>query len=156
VFVAPNWFLSIGAAATNVDDEEVPLDDGVPTCVRGGGGVLVPEPEPRGEGDMGGEARREDADDAKLEERDHNEVGVTAEFEGMGTNFLGVDGGDDGSTSMSTLMLFSCCSSASSSSSAQGKKLRKRASACHLLAFLNSIQTSIRPGRDRAGSRRSK
>jgi len=30
-------------------------------------------PEPRGEGDMGGKERREDADDAKLEERDHNE-----------------------------------------------------------------------------------
>ena len=154
MFVAPNWFLSIGAAATNVDEEEVSLDTGVPGCVRGGGGVFVPEP--RGEGDMGGEARREDADDAKLEERDHNEAGVEAEFEGVGINFPGVDGGDDGSTSISTLMLFSCCSSASSSSSAQGKKLRKRASACHLLAFLNSTQTSIRPGRDRAGSRRSR
>ena len=113
-------------------------------------------PEPRGEGDMGGEARRDDADDVKLEERDHNEVGVEPEFEGVGTNFLGVDGGDDGSNSMSTLMLFSCCSSTSSSSSAQGKKLRNKASACHLLAFLNSTQTSMRPGRDRAGSRRSR
>lgn len=42
------------------------------------------------------------------------------------------------------------------SSSAEGKKLRNRASACHLLAFLNSTQTSIRPGRDSAGSRRSR
>ena len=42
------------------------------------------------------------------------------------------------------------------SSSVDGKKLRKRASACHLDAFLNSIQTSIRPGRERAGSKRSR
>lgn len=44
----------------------------------------------------------------------------------------------------------------SSSSSSQGKKFLNKASACHLLAFLNSIQTSIRPGRERAGSRRSR
>ena len=43
-----------------------------------------------------------------------------------------------------------------SPSSAHGKKLRKRASACHLDACLNSIQTSIRPGRESAGSRRSR
>ena len=42
------------------------------------------------------------------------------------------------------------------SSSVDGKKLRKSNSACHLDAFLNSIQTSIRPGRDSAGSRRSR
>lgn len=44
----------------------------------------------------------------------------------------------------------------SSSLSVDGKKFRKRASACHLEAFLNSIQTSIRPGRESAGSRRSR
>jgi hypothetical protein len=43
-------------------------------------------------------------------------------------------------------------SSGSSSSSVLGKKLRKSASACHLLEFLNSIQTSMRPGRESAGS----
>ena len=42
------------------------------------------------------------------------------------------------------------------SSSVEGKKLRKRASACHLEAFLNSTQTSIRPGRESAGSKRSR
>jgi len=38
------------------------------------------------------------------------------------------------------------------SSSIEGKKFRKSASACHLDAFLNSTQTSMRPGRDSAGS----
>lgn len=47
-------------------------------------------------------------------------------------------------------------SSSMFSSSADGKKLLKRSSACHLDAFLNSIQTSIRPGRESAGSRRSR
>jgi hypothetical protein len=41
-------------------------------------------------------------------------------------------------------------------SSAEGKKFLNKCSACHFDAFLNSIHTSIRPGRDRAGSRRSK
>ena len=40
----------------------------------------------------------------------------------------------------------------SPSSSIEGKKFRKRASACHLDAFLNSTHTSIRPGRESAGS----
>jgi hypothetical protein len=40
--------------------------------------------------------------------------------------------------------------------SVDGKKLRNKASACHFEAFLNSTQTSIRPGRESAGSRRSK
>ena len=43
-----------------------------------------------------------------------------------------------------------------SSSSELGKKLRNNASACHGLAFLNSTQTSMRPGRESAGSRRSR
>lgn len=43
-----------------------------------------------------------------------------------------------------------------SSSSVDGKKLRNSNSACHFDAFLNSTQTSIRPGRDSAGSRRSR
>ena len=47
-------------------------------------------------------------------------------------------------------------SSTISSSSVDGKKLRKRSSACHFDAFLNSTQTSIRPGRDNAGSKRSR
>ena len=45
---------------------------------------------------------------------------------------------------------------AARSVSDDGKKLRKSASACHLEAFLNSTQTSIRPGRHSAGSRRSR
>lgn len=53
------------------------------------------------------------------------------------------------------------CSSLSNSaslisSSVEGKKLRKSASACHLLAFRNSTHTSMRPGRLSAGSRRSR
>jgi len=42
-----------------------------------------------------------------------------------------------------------------SSSSVEGKKLRNSASACHFDAFLNSTHTSIRPGRESAGSSRS-
>ena len=42
------------------------------------------------------------------------------------------------------------------SSSVDGKKLRNSSSACHLDALRNSTQTSIRPGRDNAGSRRSR
>jgi trehalose-6-phosphatase len=45
---------------------------------------------------------------------------------------------------------------AAKKSSDEGKKLRKRASHCHLLAFLNSTHTSMRPGRESAGSRRSR
>jgi hypothetical protein len=44
----------------------------------------------------------------------------------------------------------------SSSSSVEGKKLRKRALACHFEAFLNSIHASILPGRDNVGSSRSR
>lgn len=42
------------------------------------------------------------------------------------------------------------------SSSIEGKKLRNNNSACHLDAFLNSTQTSMRPGRESAGSSRSR
>ena len=45
---------------------------------------------------------------------------------------------------------------AAKKSSEEGKKLRKSASHCHLLAFLNSTHTSMRPGRESAGSRRSR
>lgn len=38
------------------------------------------------------------------------------------------------------------------SASAEGKKLRNRFSAWYFDAFLNSIQTSMRPGRQSAGS----
>lgn len=42
------------------------------------------------------------------------------------------------------------------SASDDGKKLRNRCSACQREAFLNSTQTSILPGRQSAGSRRSR
>ena len=42
------------------------------------------------------------------------------------------------------------------SSSIDGKKFLNNASACHFDAFLNSIHTSMRPGLERAGSRRSR
>lgn len=63
-----------------------------------------------------------------------------------------VDG--DGGEGMS--IPSSSASRSTLSSSADGKKFLKRSSACHFDAFLNSIQTSIRPGRERAGSRRSR
>lgn len=46
--------------------------------------------------------------------------------------------------------------SLASSSSMLGKKFRNSASACHGLACLNSIHTSMRPGRLNAGSSRSR
>lgn len=61
----------------------------------------------------------------------------------------------DGGT-MGSSMLSRSPSMGTSSSSVEGKKLRKSCSACHLDAFLNSTQTSMRPGRDSAGSRRSR
>lgn len=60
------------------------------------------------------------------------------------------DGGMGSSTPSSSPSMIT------SSSSVEGKKLRKSCSACHFEAFLNSIHTSIRPGRERAGSRRSR
>lgn len=51
---------------------------------------------------------------------------------------------------------FSISRSSLNSSSVKGKKLRERALAFHLLAFLNSTQTSIRPGRLSARPRRSR
>ena len=61
------------------------------------------------------------------------------------------DGGVVGSS-----MLSRSPSMGTLSSSVEGKKLRNSCSACHFDAFLNSIHTSIRPGRDSAGSRRSR
>lgn len=82
--------------------------------------------------------------DDRLEDNEENSVEPVDEpAEG--------DGGVVGNS-----MLSKSPSSRMSSSSVDGKKLRKSCSACHLDAFLNSIQTSIRPGRDNAGSRRSR
>ncbi len=84
---------------------------------------------------------------AREENIDENEVDAgdpTSSTEGEG----GVVGSSMPSSSPS--------SSTMSSSSVEGKKLRNRSSACHLDAFLNSTHTSIRPGRDNAGSRRSR
>lgn len=75
------------------------------------------------------------ASESELEARSE---GVTGTEEGEGNSIL------------------ASSASVGSSSSVDGKKLRNSASACHFDAFLNSTQTSIRPGRDRAGSRRSK
>ena len=65
----------------------------------------------------------------------------------------GVDGagaGEGGDGISSTI------ESVSLSPSAAGKKFWKRPFACHFDAFLNSIQTSMRPGRESAGSSRSR
>ena len=69
--------------------------------------------------------------------------------DGCGDDDVNVAGGGRTTPSISL-------SSPSSSSSAHGKKFLNRASACHLDAFLNSTHTSMRPGRDSAGSNRSR
>jgi len=66
------------------------------------------------------------------------------------------DGGLGSSSESSSLSRVKVSLSDEVSASEEGKKLRKSPSACHLDAFLNSIQTSMRPGRHSAGSRRSK
>jgi len=176
--LAPNWSLSIRTDAklgrlTCPDDGDAEVEGAVgmgePENVLGNGGDVDPEGE-LSVGDVAPEAEtRDEAEEAMLVERVHKEgndfsfgeVGVAAPLElamYVRTRVL---------ESMSCVMELRSVPesdvlperdsmSTSSSSSSHGKKLRKRASACHLLAFLNSTQTSIRPGRDRAGSRRSR
>ena len=181
MLLAPNWSLSIRTDAklgrfTCPEDGDAEVEGAVgmgdPENVLGNGGDVDPEGE-SSVGDVAPEAEtRDEAEEAMLVERVHNdgndlesfsfgEVGVAAPLElamYVRTRVL---------ESMSCVMeLISVpesdvlperdSMSTSSSSSSHGKKLRKRASACHLLAFLNSTQTSIRPGRDSAGSRRSR
>ncbi len=85
-------------------------------------------------------------------------VGTEENVEGSEENSVELEDdaveGDGGITGSS--MLSRSPSMGASSSSVEGKKLRKSCSACHFDAFLNSIQTSMRPGRDSAGSRRSR
>lgn len=89
-------------------------------------------------------------EEAKDEVDEENEGDMDHKVEEWedGDRGAGVDGSSIPSRSPSIM--------GSSSLSVEGKKLRKRASACHLDAFLNSIQTSMRPGRESAGSRRSR
>lgn len=97
-----------------------------------------------GEGDERGLGENDDDtdDDEKDGDMVHKDVG--GELGAPLSWALGGAGG--GATSSPSTM----------SSSVDGKKFLNKASACHLLAFLNSTQTSIRPGRERAGSRRSR
>ena len=89
-----------------------------------------------------------DAEDDKDEEPTVNMASVS----GLEARSEGVTGTEEGEGN--TILANSA--SVGPSSSVEGKKLRNNASACHFDAFLNSTQTSIRPGRDRAGSRRSR
>ena len=66
------------------------------------------------------------------------------------------DDSSDGDGGVGSSMPSRSPSMISLSSSVEGKKLRNNSSACHLDAFRNSTHTSIRPGRDSAGSRRSR
>ena len=90
-----------------------------------------------------GGALGEEANDGDEEENDGDLDHRVDEVEkGTGDWGVGVEG--KSIPSMSPSMI-------SSSLSAEGKKFRKSASACHLDAFLNSIQTSMRLGRESAG-----
>lgn len=91
-----------------------------------------------------------DAKDNEVVDDDREGV-IDQSVEGPEAGDWGVGGEGRSTPSMSPSRVIS-----PSSSSVEGKKLRKRASACHFDAFLNSTQTSIRPGRERAGSRRSR
>lgn len=181
MLLAPNWSLSIGTDARLVrfacpdeGDAEVEGDVGMgdPENVLGNGGDVDPEGE-LSVGDVAPEAERRDvAEEAMLVERVHSDG---KDVESFSFGEVGVLVPLDSALYVRTCILesMSCpmelmsvpesdtlperdSMSTSSSSSSLGKKLRKRASACHLLAFLNSTQTSMRPGRDSAGSRRSR
>jgi len=89
-----------------------------------------------------GGALGEEANDADEEENNGNLDHRVDEVE-KGTGDWGV-GVEKSIPSMSPSMI-------SSSLSAEGKKFRKSASACHLDAFLNSIQTSMWPGQESVG-----
>ncbi len=82
---------------------------------------------------------------------DDDEIDARDGRDSAGTDSTMGEGGVVGSSTLSRSP-----SIGASSSSVDGKKLRKRSSACHFDAFRNSTQTSIRPGRESAGSRRSR
>lgn len=98
--------------------------------------------------DEGEERDVEEDDDDKDQSVDVPELVIGGV---IGDGGIGVDGMDSSTLSSSPGSRVI----SPSSSSVEGKKLRKSASACHFDAFLNSTHTSIRPGRERAGSRRS-
>lgn len=125
------WFLSASWIDVRMRGESVL------SCAVG------PNPEPEAEVD---EREIVDAEGESLSEEDRPDMEKNEEDWVV----VGEAGGEGSSMpSRSPSMI-------SSSSSVDGKKLRKRSSACHLEAFLNSIQTSIRPGRESAGSSRSR
>ncbi len=128
VFFAPRLPRTGAAGALDTDAEDA---DALKTGVPNGGEDESSGKDADVEGDMGGDDGVSDAEDAYEEGMEES---ASSE---MPSSIVG---------SMSF----------SSQSSMDGKKLRKSASACHLEECLNSIQTSIRPGRDRAGSRRSR
>lgn len=95
---------------------------------------------PGGVGDDNGESEpeREDADDRPVSASEKSELSwLVAGDEGAGIS-------SDSISSESGV--------GEGSASADGKKLRNRFSAWYFDAFLNSIQTSMRPGRQSAGS----
>lgn len=96
---------------------------------------------PGGVGDDNGETEpeREDTDDRPESASEKSELSwLVAGEEGAGIS------SDSKSASESGV--------GGGSASAEGKKLRNRFSAWYFDAFLNSIQTSMRPGRQSAGS----
>ena len=95
---------------------------------------------PGGVGDDNGESEpeREDTDDRPATASKSELSWLVAGDEGAGIS------SDSNSASESGV--------GEGSASADGKKLRNRFSAWYFDAFLNSIQTSMRPGRQRAGS----
>ena len=180
MLLAPNWSLSIradarlGRFACPDDDSgaEGNVGTGDPENVLGSGGDVDPEGE-LSVGDVAPEAEmRDEAEEAMLVERVHSDGNVVESFS---FGEVGVLAPLESAMYVRTCVLESTSwpmelisvpesetlperdsMSTSSSSSSHGKKFRKSASACHLLAFLNSTQTSMRPGRDKAGSRRSR
>lgn len=95
----------------------------------------------------------EESDVVDAEEGSDGEPTVNIASEsGLEVRSEGVTGTEEGEGST----MLASSASVGSSSSVDGKKLRNSDSACHFDAFLNSTQTSMRPGRDSAGSRRSR
>jgi len=101
-----------------------------------------------GEGEEKGVAEKDEAkDDEEKDGTDQRDVGGVL-GEPLPVELPLADGG--GMTGVGA------SSPSMASSSIDGKKFLNNASACHFEAFLNSIHTSMRPGLERAGSRRSR
>lgn len=109
-----------------------------------------------GDNDDVEDANEGDKDQSVDETLDAGDWGADeGEFDCGGVDGRSIPSSSESSISISTSS-FWAAAAALTASSVDGKKFLNNASACHLEAFLNSTHTSIRPGRESAGSKRSR